>query len=238
MKSGSRTIWLGLLAFALVAGIPAQFDGVAMAGTVDIFSQPGSGSNNMGGTNQGIPVSPVWATPPAGSEWISYGATGCNEFVALTGTCTPGPNNPPGTSVSGAPTATFYQTFTITDAMDYGILNVWADDTTGVWLDVGTVTSGDGSGGMMLYAPNGNLISNCSGPEPIGCLDSTGAAIPLNLTTGTYTLVFDAYQLVGASPFGVMYNGVLTDTPEPATYLLMGLGLAGLGTLVRRRKRA
>jgi hypothetical protein len=62
------------------------------------------------------------------------------------------------------------------------------------------------------------------------------------LSAGTYTLVFDAYQLVGGSPFGIMYAGVLSDsdatTPEPATYLLMGFGLAGLGALVRRRKQA
>jgi hypothetical protein len=64
------------------------------------------------------------------------------------------------------------------------------------------------------------------------------AQIGLNLTPGTYTLVIDAYQLVGGSPFGVMYDGVLTNTPEPASYILMGLGLAGLGTLIRRRRRA
>ena len=240
--AGSRNVYFGLLVSALMAGLPAQFGAVAAAGTVDIFSQPGNGSNNMGGTNEGIPTSPAWYMPPPGSpyEWISYGATGCNTFVPLTGLCTAGPQNPAGTTVTGTPTAVFYATFTVTDPNDSGWLYVWADDTAGVWLDPGTVTSGNGdiTGATMEFAPNGNLGNNCAEPQPIGCTAGTQANIFLSLGPGTYTLVFDAYQLIGGSPFGVMYDGVLTSTPEPASYMLMGLGLAGLGTLVRRRKRA
>jgi len=190
------------------------------------------------GTNTGILPSPAWYVPPMGSqyEWISYGATGCNTFVALTGLCTPGPQNPPGTTTTGTPTATFYQTFTITDAVDSGTLFVWADDTASVWLDTGTVSSGDGSAGDLLYLANPILGGNCAS-SPIGCKEGMDGVIPLNLSTGTYTLVIDAYQLVGGSPFGIMYDGVLTNTPEPASYVLLGLGLAALGTLMRRRKR-
>lgn len=241
---GSRTLWLGLLIAALVAGIPAQFGGVATAGvlgTVDIFSQPGQGSNSWSTPNVAIFVSPAWAVPTTSDYvWISYAQTGCNTFVPTTGFCTAGVDNPAATTVTGAPTATFYQTFTLATASS-GTLAVWADDTTGVWLDNGTVTSGDGSvGGTLEFAANGILGPNCAS-GPIGCTTANGGAIALNnLSAGTYTLVFDAYQLIGATPFGVMYNGVLapdTSTPEPASYLLMGLGLASLGILIRRRSQ-
>jgi hypothetical protein len=234
--AGSRTICLSLLVSALVAGIPARFGGVASAGTIDIWSLPSNGSNNITVANVSVTPSPAWYMPAAGSgfEWISYTDSGCNEFNPITGRCTPGPGNPPATTVTGTPTAIFYQTFTLTAAAS-GDLDVWADDTAGVWLDTGTVTSGDGSGGTLLEAPNGNLGPNCAN-GPIGCLPGNGGAIPLSLSAGTYTLVFDVYQLVSSTPFGLMYDGVLS-TPEPASYMLMGLGLAALGVFARRRKR-
>ena len=235
-SAGSRTIWLTLLVSALTAGMPGWFGGAASAGTIDIWSLPNRGSNSVDGINVGVATTPAWYEPSPGSgyEWISYGDTGCNFFVVSTNRCTPGPANPGATTVTGAPTAIFYQTFTLT-AGATGYLDVWADDTAGVWLDSGIITTGNGSGGTMLASPDGTLGANCAA-GPVGCMPGNGAAIPLDLTTGTYTLVFDTYQLVGASPFGLMYNGVLA-TPEPASYMLMGLGLAGLGILARRRRR-
>jgi hypothetical protein len=243
----SRGVCFALLLSALIVINPAWFGGAAAAGTVDIFSNLVNESNNITGTDIAIPVSPAWAPEGPGYVWVSYANTGCNTFVAMTGVCTPGPANPAGTSGQitwpGAvtPTAIFYKTFTITDASDSGDLDIWADDTARVWLDPGNITSGDGSGvigGSMLIDANPNQGKNCAS-GPIGCVPGMDAVLPLNLTTGTYTLVIDAYQFVGGSPFGVMYDGVLTDSsvPEPATLMLMGFGLAGLGLLTRRRRR-
>src|SRR5215469_15130060 len=170
-----------VLVLALVAGAPC-----ASAGTVDIFSTT-AGTNNQTGTDIAIPVTPAWAGAGPGYEWISYGNTGCNSFNPITGTCTPGPQNPLGVTgtITGpnpaAPTAVFYQTFTVTDSFDSGNLYVWADDTARVWLDPGTITGGDGSGitgGTMLIEANPVLGPNCAS-GPIGCLPGMDAVLPL-----------------------------------------------------------
>jgi hypothetical protein len=241
----SRVVFPGILVCALIL-IPAS---VAMAGTVDIFSNLVNESNSKTGTDVSLSpsaVSPAWAPTGPGFEWVSYADTGCNTFVPLTGACVPGPNNP--VAVSGtitgpnavSPTAIFYKTFTITDSFDSGNLHIWADDTARVWLDPGTITTGDGSGGTMLVEANPLLTTNCSFTP--GCLPGMDAVVPLNLAAGTYTLVIDAYQLIDGSPFGVMFSGELSPggatIPEPASFILLGFGLVGLGTLARRRKRS
>jgi PEP-CTERM motif-containing protein len=248
--AGSRTLWLVLLVSAVIVGIPAVFGGVASAGTVDIYSSPGApgssywvpATNTSGAIVAVTTPDPVWAAQTSNYSWISYNAgTGCNGYNPVTGLCTPGPQTAAATTITGTPTAMFYQTFTLT-AASTGDLDVWADDTANVWLDNGTVTSGNGSGGTMLVPANATLGNNCS-ITPASCTQYMDAIIPLSLSAGTYTIVIEAYQLVPTTPFGVMYDGALypnaiVSTPEPASYMLMGLGLAGLGTLMRRRKRA
>ena len=66
---------------------------------------------------------------------------------------------------------------------------------------------------------------------------------PDELFSGSNLLEIDAYQLDGGSPFGIMYSGFVSDSvqaqvPEPTTYVLMGLGLIGIGILVPRARRS
>jgi len=254
--AGWRVFALGLMVLALLGATTT-----ANAGIIDIFSNTsgtyystfaaGSGFGN----DVAIPTSPAWASPTIlGAEWVSYvpsggGSTGCNTFVPTTGRCTPDAGNPPGSS--STPTATFYYTFTLPNAFNTGSIAIWADDTAAVYLDPGVVTSGNGSGDYIAnsYIPaNFTLGGNCAN-GPIGCTQSNDGVLnfgsgagQIDIGAGTYTLVIDAYQLVGASPFGVLYDGQIdsepsASVPEPVSYVLMGLGLAALGILVPRRKR-
>jgi len=233
---------LGLGVLVLGVGIPTAHASIIYVNSdagPDEFNVENGGPENPDVT---ITVSPAWAPNGMGYEWVSYAATGCNTFVVLTGVCTPGVDNPPGSTGiitlpdPSTPTASFFNIFTLPSGYTFtGTLDVWADDTARVTLD-----------GIPVTDANPVQGGNCAA-SPIGCLPSTGGVfnISSDLAAGENVLELDAYQFLGGSPFGVMYTATITETPsggdstpEPASYVLMGLGLVAIGILIPRARRA
>jgi hypothetical protein len=224
---------------ALLAAAPVYAG--TMSGTiVNVNSDLTNESNNITGTDVAIAdPDPAWAPAGSSASWISYSDTGFNA-------CLPGSSNPApcaaNTPVTGAPTAIFTKDFTLPNADNSGSITIWADDTAAVYLD-----------GILLIPANASLDGHCAS-GPVGCLAVNGAVfnfpgpdtyidgmtLPV-LGAGEHVLTVDAYQL-GGGPFGVLYAGSFdsqpaSSTPEPASYALLGLGLAGMGLRARRKKR-
>jgi hypothetical protein len=154
---------------------------------------------------------PLWQPNFSDAVWISYKQTGYqgNEFQPHKGTV-------PVFAVEHK----FYA-----DAGSFFQLQVWADDTAGVFLD-----------GVQLKAPVFTQ-SICSG-QPIGCVPADVGDFAFNLTQSKeYTLRFDVYQVgtgtdTTSNPMGLLYRGSVPD--GGMTLMLLGGALLGLETLRRK----
>jgi hypothetical protein len=225
----------GVFAFvaALVFGIVAEAPAVAFNSTA---GQPGSScaagavTFPLPGTCAGgfVAITPngSWQpNNPAGSTavWVSYTNTGSGGSVVT-------PNALPPLTTANAT-----EIFRVNIPAGFSLLTltVWADDTAGVRL------FGDAPGTFRTptnaaLAPNPTQGPVCAAAA-LSCF--TGGAglfsIPLTGAAGQI-LEFDVFQR-GADTFGLLYVGDLTPVPEPATMLLLGSALAGVGFLSRRR---
>lgn len=207
----NTTLSLALTLFSLTAN----------ATVIYLDSSAGSTTNNSGHATVDLSgtlhPNPSWGTAIAGSEWISYGATGAHSD--------PGYFSPPGGTL-----VTFTTTFFLSGAITAATLTVMADDSTSVILN-----------GHKLVTASTSVGSACSNTD-IGCLTSTEGVFSFSsllpyLKDGKNTLSFGVLQ-VGGSSFGLDFAGSVTDnapTPEPAPLALIGAGLVALAALRRRR---
>jgi hypothetical protein len=192
-----------------------------------------SGSDSTGTTQwnsvrgAGVPntvVTPnaAWNAPFGGAQWISFASTGARGIVI----------NDAGTfrSPSGTPSASFYQSFTISSGPSSGGINVWSDDTAAVYID-STLAFPVQLAGADIHCVHG----------AISCGANEGGYVSLaGLAAGTHVIRFDVWQLGGDS-FGLLYSGQVTSAgdppsvPEPATYALLAGGLLGIASYRRLR---
>lgn len=194
--------------FAAASTITLNSTGGSLDQTNNCIAILGSGACPNGDSTVAITPNGVWKAPPAGVSWVSYDQTT--------------PNGPADGTVIN-----FYQSFILPVATSYsGSVTVYADDTTGVWLN----------GNQLFVANLGPAQTYCGGP--IGCVDPNGQVVDLSafLHAGSNTLMFDVNQMHGDG-FGLMYYGSAAATPEPGSLLLFGSGLASIAGFVRRMKK-
>jgi len=212
-----RTFTTTILTGALLA--LSALAGSLNASVIDLDSKAGLLSSVAPFTTVTITPHPLWEPnnpinpgdpTDTSAVWISYAPTGFGDSVFQ-----PQSNIP----------ISIFQPFT--SGAGFLTMNVWADDTAGVFLD-----------GNLLIAPVFTQ-SICSG-QPIGCQPQDVGTINTVLAAGNHMLEFQVYQVgsgtdTTSNPFGLLYTGTATATPEPGTIFLAGGVLLTLGLIRRRR---
>jgi len=165
-------------------------------------------------------ITPVGVWEPNGTSiWVSYAATGAGGIVA------------PNTTYPGAPTMVYTEALSGSGFLNS--LQLWADDTAEAFLVNGLTTT-------QLIA-----ITGSTADSGVGCIFGTPNCRPSGQGTFAGSIAFGpgafiefrAYQL-NADGFGIKYDGSVTPVPVPAALPLLLSGLAGLGFISRRSRKA
>ena len=212
MKNNLRILFLGI-----AAALGAHASQIT-------FSSQGTDVDpnewNTIGVTLAVFKDPGWAPALAGSSWVSFAQT-ANQYL-------PGYTSPAsGTVVS------FYEMLVLPWDATSATVTYRADDTSALYVNDVLVRA---------EAPSaGNTYRVCS-DFAVGCTINTQLTVDITayLREGANTIRFDVAQRGGYS-YGLNYAGMaegsgnhLSSTPEPATFLMIGAALVGLG-LFRRK---